>query len=160
MANGLTLSKKRAIVPSSAFDARALDADGVPSGLGGVPSASTRRWMRCACWRAGHSRESDTPGARRARNPEDQTAATGVLGRAWLSQRVIASQPSSTKFPAMDLPRDVQEKWFEAAVPHDPAVRNSLAMFLHDRHPKTLILPNQNSYLAFCFAGFFAGKKN
>ena len=36
-----------------------------------------------------------------------------------------------------DLPRDVQEKLFETAVPVDEAVRNRLAIFLHDRHPKT-----------------------
>jgi hypothetical protein len=36
-----------------------------------------------------------------------------------------------------DLPRDVQEKLFETAVPLDPAVRNRLAIFLHDRHPST-----------------------
>jgi hypothetical protein len=36
-----------------------------------------------------------------------------------------------------DLPRDVQEKLFETAVPLDPAIRNRLATFLHDRHPKT-----------------------
>jgi len=36
-----------------------------------------------------------------------------------------------------DLPRDVQEKLFETAVPVDPVVRNRLAIFLHDRHPKT-----------------------
>jgi hypothetical protein len=36
-----------------------------------------------------------------------------------------------------NLPRDVQEKLFETAVPIDEAVRNRLAIFLHDRHPKT-----------------------
>jgi hypothetical protein len=36
-----------------------------------------------------------------------------------------------------DLPRDVQELLFETAVPLDLAVRNRLAIFLHDRHPKT-----------------------
>jgi hypothetical protein len=36
-----------------------------------------------------------------------------------------------------DLPRDVQETLFETAVPLDPVVRNRLAIFLHDRHPKT-----------------------
>jgi hypothetical protein len=36
-----------------------------------------------------------------------------------------------------DLRRDVQEKLFETAVPLDPVVRNRLAIFLHDRHPKT-----------------------
>jgi len=36
-----------------------------------------------------------------------------------------------------ELPRDVQEKLFETAVPLDAAIRNRLAIFLHDRHPKT-----------------------
>jgi hypothetical protein len=36
-----------------------------------------------------------------------------------------------------DLPRDVQELLFETAVPIDPVIRNKLAVFLHDRHPRT-----------------------
>jgi hypothetical protein len=36
-----------------------------------------------------------------------------------------------------EFPREVQEKLFETAVPHGPAIRNRLAIFLHDRHPKT-----------------------
>ena len=36
-----------------------------------------------------------------------------------------------------ELPREVQEKLFETAVPLDPMVRNRLAIFLHDRHPRT-----------------------
>jgi hypothetical protein len=36
-----------------------------------------------------------------------------------------------------DLPRDVQERLFETAVPLDQPVRNRLAIFLHDHHPKT-----------------------
>ena len=36
-----------------------------------------------------------------------------------------------------DLPRDVQELMFETAVPIDPTIRNRLAIFLHDRHPRT-----------------------
>jgi hypothetical protein len=36
-----------------------------------------------------------------------------------------------------ELPREVQEKLFETAVPLDPAIRNRMAIFLHDRHPKT-----------------------
>jgi hypothetical protein len=36
-----------------------------------------------------------------------------------------------------DLPREVQELLFEAAVPINPTIRNSLAIFLHDRHPRT-----------------------
>ena len=36
-----------------------------------------------------------------------------------------------------DLPRGVQEKLFETAVPLDPVIRNRLAIFLHDRHPRT-----------------------
>ena len=40
-----------------------------------------------------------------------------------------------------DLPRDVQEKLFEAAVPVDPALRNRMAIFLHDLHPRTALPP-------------------
>jgi hypothetical protein len=36
-----------------------------------------------------------------------------------------------------ELPREVQEKLFETAVPLDAVMRNHLAIFLHDRHPKT-----------------------
>jgi hypothetical protein len=36
-----------------------------------------------------------------------------------------------------DLPRDVQELLFETAVPIDATIRNRLAVFLHDRHPRT-----------------------
>ena len=36
-----------------------------------------------------------------------------------------------------DLPRDVQERLFETAVPADDVVRNNLAVFLHERHPRT-----------------------
>jgi len=36
------------------------------------------------------------------------------------------------------LPRDVQEQLFEMAVPGDADTRNSLAVFLHERHSRTL----------------------
>ena len=36
-----------------------------------------------------------------------------------------------------DLPREVQERLFEAAAPADDVARNSLAVFLHERHPRT-----------------------
>lgn len=36
-----------------------------------------------------------------------------------------------------DLPRDIQERLFETAVPSDEQVRHDLAVFLHDRHPRT-----------------------
>jgi hypothetical protein len=36
-----------------------------------------------------------------------------------------------------DLPRDIQEKLFETAAPSDDQVRHDLAVFLHDRHPRT-----------------------
>jgi hypothetical protein len=35
------------------------------------------------------------------------------------------------------LPREVQEKLFETAAPFDPVIRNRLAIFLHDHHPRT-----------------------
>ena len=39
-----------------------------------------------------------------------------------------------------DLPRDTQERLFAAAV-DDGLIANSLAEFLHDRHPKTVHPP-------------------
>jgi hypothetical protein len=36
-----------------------------------------------------------------------------------------------------DLPRDMQEELFEAAVPDNPLLRYSFAVFLHDHHPRT-----------------------
>jgi hypothetical protein len=36
-----------------------------------------------------------------------------------------------------DLPREMQEKLFEAAVPGNPLLRYSFAVFLHDHHPRT-----------------------
>jgi hypothetical protein len=39
-----------------------------------------------------------------------------------------------------DLPRDAQERLFAAAV-DDGVIANSLAVFLHDRHPKTALPP-------------------
>jgi hypothetical protein len=35
------------------------------------------------------------------------------------------------------LPRDMQERIFEAAVPDNPLLRYSFAVFLHDHHPRT-----------------------
>jgi len=37
-----------------------------------------------------------------------------------------------------DLPRDMHERLFEIAVAGDAIVRNHLASYLHDHHPKTL----------------------
>ncbi len=34
-----------------------------------------------------------------------------------------------------DLPRDMQEKLFETAVPDNPLLRYSFAVFLHEHHP-------------------------
>lgn len=36
-----------------------------------------------------------------------------------------------------DFPRDVQETLFETAVARDAIIRNHLASYLHDHHPKT-----------------------
>jgi hypothetical protein len=36
-----------------------------------------------------------------------------------------------------ELPRDVQERLFETAVPLDTDMRNRLAVFLHEHHPRT-----------------------
>ena len=40
-----------------------------------------------------------------------------------------------------DLPRDAQEQLFAAAV-NDAVIGNSLATFLHDRHPRTAHPPS------------------
>jgi hypothetical protein len=36
-----------------------------------------------------------------------------------------------------DLPRDLQERLFEDAVGDDAILRRRLALYLHDRHPRT-----------------------
>src|SRR5260370_33397437 len=36
-----------------------------------------------------------------------------------------------------DLPRDMQEKLFETAVPDNPLLRETFAIFLHTHHPRT-----------------------
>jgi hypothetical protein len=36
-----------------------------------------------------------------------------------------------------DLPRDAQEALFETAMRDRPELRHSLAIFLHERHPRT-----------------------
>jgi len=36
-----------------------------------------------------------------------------------------------------NLPRDIQEGLFEDAVGADPSLRQQLAMYLHDHHPRT-----------------------
>jgi hypothetical protein len=36
-----------------------------------------------------------------------------------------------------DLPREIQERLFEAAVGDDEALRHALALYLHDHHPRT-----------------------
>jgi hypothetical protein len=40
-----------------------------------------------------------------------------------------------------DLPRDIQEKLFESAVPRDEIIRRNLAVLFHERHPRTLHPP-------------------
>ena len=47
----------------------------------------------------------------------------------------LLGQAALTLWP--DLPREIQERLFETAVPTDDVVRNSLAVFLHERHPRT-----------------------
>ncbi len=48
---------------------------------------------------------------------------------------MLLGQAALTLWP--DLPRDVQERLFETAVATDDVVRNNLAVFLHERHPRT-----------------------
>jgi hypothetical protein len=50
-----------------------------------------------------------------------------------------------------DLPRDAQEQLFAAAV-NDGVIGNSLATFLHDRHPRTAH-PAHPTRLAAAFDG-------
>ena len=45
-----------------------------------------------------------------------------------------------------EFPREVQERLFETAVPLDPVIRNLLAVFLHDRHPKTAHPPKPTAW--------------
>jgi hypothetical protein len=47
----------------------------------------------------------------------------------------LLGQAALTLWP--DLPRAVQEQLFETAVPAGEVVRNNLAVFLHERHPRT-----------------------
>src|SRR5258706_7759435 len=51
-----------------------------------------------------------------------------------------------------DLPRDMQEKLFEAVVPNNPLLGYSFAAFLHDHHPRTAHPPKwsaaKNGYSA------------
>ncbi|MDX3969169.1 MAG: hypothetical protein QHD01_21590 [Bradyrhizobium sp.] len=45
-----------------------------------------------------------------------------------------------------DLPRDVQERLFAAAV-DDGVIANDLAEFLHDRHPRTAHPPKPTRFV-------------
>jgi hypothetical protein len=46
-----------------------------------------------------------------------------------------------------DFPRDVQENLFEKAVAGEDTLRNHLAQYLHDHHPKTVhpVKPTQQA---------------
>ena len=71
------------------------------SGTTGLVDGSrigTRGEDRAARPEGGSSRESDTPGARRARNPEDQTAATGSSAeRARRVERLLVLRAASPR---------------------------------------------------------------
>jgi hypothetical protein len=43
-----------------------------------------------------------------------------------------------------DMPRDIQEAWFETAMKGLDAEREELARMLHDRHPRTLHPPRRD----------------
>lgn len=43
------------------------------------------------------------------------------------------------------LPRDVQEELFDATS-NDTAIRNALAIFLHEKHPRTMHPPRPTSF--------------
>lgn len=47
-----------------------------------------------------------------------------------------------------DLPREMQEKLFDAAVPDNPLLRYSFAVFLHDHHPRTAHPPKPTNQTA------------
>ena len=55
---------------------------------------------------------------------EDGTQFTHIIGKAALRL-----------WP--DLPRDVQERLFEEVVAGDESLRQGLALYLHNRHPRT-----------------------
>jgi hypothetical protein len=55
---------------------------------------------------------------------DDGTQFTHILGKAALRL-----------WP--DLPRDVQERLFEEVVAGDDTLRHGLALYLHNRHPRT-----------------------
>ena len=44
-----------------------------------------------------------------------------------------------------DLPRDVQEQLFETAAPIEPDMRNRLAIYLHEHHPRTTHPPKPST---------------
>jgi hypothetical protein len=43
-----------------------------------------------------------------------------------------------------DLPREVQELLFDEATAGDDSLRQGLATFLHEKHPKTASLPKKD----------------
>jgi hypothetical protein len=47
----------------------------------------------------------------------------------------IVGRAARTLWP--DLPRDLQERLFEEATGGDKALRQQLAIYLHDHHPRT-----------------------
>jgi hypothetical protein len=44
-----------------------------------------------------------------------------------------------------DLPREVQERLFEHAATSDESLRHALAIYLHDRHPRTAHPPKPSA---------------
>jgi hypothetical protein len=45
-----------------------------------------------------------------------------------------------------DLPRDLQERLFEDAVGDDAVLRRRLALYLHNRHPRTAHPPSPTAF--------------
>ena len=77
-----------------------------------------------------------------------KTKASIAPGRGFFEQRGPVMMNNSThEFERLlgratlalwsDFPRDVQERLFETAVARDVIIRNHLASYLHDHHPKT-----------------------
>ena len=65
-----------------------------------------------------------------------------------MSEQVIRFEHNVGRAALMvwaDLPHDLQERLFEAAVGGDALMRRRLAEYLHDHHPRTAHPPRPNA---------------
>lgn len=81
------------------------------------------------CPRAAMLSEMNPPGRHLTRRGINRMSDIASEFERLLGQAALALWP--------DLPRDVQERLFETAVPINLAIRTNLAVFLHERHPRT-----------------------